>query len=130
MMAEETKEPGVRKPVFRAKCCSECGEEFSPGAQHGDFCKAACRKAFNNRRMIRGAELYDLFMTLRHDRSIAVALGIWKILCRMSAEFRREDVEQRQGRKSWRPARQVLDRHSYLAADVLSRNIAGVRRDR
>ena len=32
------------------------------------FCSQQCRKAFNNRRMSRGALIYDLAMTYRKDR--------------------------------------------------------------
>ena len=100
--------------------CDECGVAFVAKAHHGDFCSTECRKAFNNRRALRGAELYDLFMCLRHDRPIAKALHAWRLICRMAAQFRAEDRAEREGRKSWRPARKVIERHPYLLAIVMS----------
>lgn len=71
--------------------CPECGAEFQPQRSSAHFCSTACRKAFNNRRMTRGAELYDLFMAMRYARGWAKAQGIWQLVCRLAAEWRAED---------------------------------------
>jgi hypothetical protein len=104
----------------RPKSCAECGAPFTPGTFHGEFCGA--------RWAVRGAELYDLFMTLRYDRETGRALKVWKILCRMAAGYRAEDLAGRAGRPSWRPARIVLARRPDLQATVVAVNVAGVRR--
>lgn len=99
--------------------CLECGAPFAPKTPHGEFCSSRCRRAFNNRRAVRGAELYDLFMALRFERELATGLKLWKLLNRMAAGFRAEDVRRRGGRKSWRSARRVIERRPYLKADVI-----------
>lgn len=101
------------------RICTECGVEHMANVKHADFCGTECRRAFNNRRMVRGAELYDLFMALRYDRPLAKALGVWRLMCRMAMGWRAEDVEVRAGRRSWRPAGQVIERHTYLAATAV-----------
>lgn len=90
--------------------CRECGSEFTKGKSPAQlFCRTSCRDLFNSRRKTRGADLYDLFMTMRYDRGTAKLLGVWAILCRMAQNWHEEDVEA--GRKSFLPARQVLERH-------------------
>ena len=120
----------LRRPTMRARACTECGSTFLAEARtpHAEFCGAPCRKAFNNRRMVRGAELYDLVMALRYDRKLATAFKVWKLICRMAATFHEEDATQRAGRKSWRSPRVVVERHPYLRATVVATNIAGNRR--
>lgn len=108
-------------PVGRFKrTCPECGIAFRSAKRHAEFCAATCRKTFNNRRMVRGAELYDLLMTLRYERPVARALGVWKFLCRMAQGYRDQDLHERAGRNSWQPAKAVLERHTYLNATTIS----------
>lgn len=45
--------------------CQECGSPIGERRKGQMFCSSPCRQAFNNRRMQRGAELYDLFRALR-----------------------------------------------------------------
>lgn len=112
--------PGEHPSPRRFKrVCPECGVPHLAAKRSAEFCSGACRKAFNNRRLIRGAELYDLFMTLRHERPLAKALGVWRLLCRFSQAYREEDVRQRDGRPSWRPAKEVIARRPYLHATNL-----------
>lgn len=88
--------------------CKECGGEFKKVRSHEQlFCSSACRTSHTNRRKLRGADLYDLFMTMRYDR--ANAKGVWAVMCRMAQEWNEEDKEA--GRKSFSPARTVLERH-------------------
>lgn len=102
------------------RACKECGatlEGMKPGAR---FCGSKCRLDFNNRRLQRGAEFYDLFMAMRYDREEAQKHGAWSMLCRMAQQMRDEDVAQRAGRKSWQPPSRVLaDRPDLYAVVVI-----------
>ncbi|MGW5961031.1 transcriptional regulator [Methylorubrum thiocyanatum] len=84
-----------------------------------EFCGPACRKAWNNRRLLRGAELYDLFMALRWDRRAATGLHVFTALSRLAAGFRREDTEERAGRRSWASPARIIARRPYLRAERL-----------
>jgi len=106
-------------PRFR-RLCLECGEPFESVSPRAEFCKTGCCKSWNNRRMVRGAELYDLFMSMRFDRGVAQEMGVWSLLCRMAAGFRDEDMQKRQGRASWRSPKTILSRRPYLRAVVLA----------
>jgi len=88
--------------------CLECGKQFKTVRAHEQiFCASECRTAHNNRRKQRGADLYDLFMTMRYDRKNAK--GVWAVMCRMAQDWNEDDMEA--GRKSFSPARKVLERH-------------------
>ena len=99
----------------RVRTCAECGE---PHQRDGLFCSQSCRLAFNNRRLLRGAVLYDLFMALRFDRHAPSVGQAWRAMCRAAAAWRDEDHRQRAGRKSWRPPAEVLSRTPALFALV------------
>ena len=101
--------------------CLECGKPSSSPAANAEFCSTPCRKAWNNRRLTRGAELYDLMMVCRFDRGRAKALRIWTLMCRLVSTFRHEDRRDRDGRRSWSPSEQVLERKPYLTATVVHR---------
>jgi len=109
--------PQAAQAAKTPRVCRECGQSFH--AVTALFCGRACRLAFNNRRIQRGGELYDLFMAMRYERGLAKALGVWKMICRMAQMFRAEDMRDRAGRKSWRDPETVLERHSYLFATVV-----------
>lgn len=94
----------------RTHTCLECGNRISEAGKPKMFCSGPCRQTFNNRRMQRGAQLYDLFMALRYERAAATDRGIWAIMCRVAMDFRREDEAQRAGRKSWQSMSAALDR--------------------
>ena len=87
--------------------CLECG---GPRDLHraGSFCCTPCRKAWGNRRMTRGAELYDLYMAHRFEREAASAMGVFQAINRLASIFRQEDNQVREGRRSWRSPREVL----------------------
>jgi hypothetical protein len=74
--------------------------------------------------MVRGAELYDLFMALRYDRPTAYPLKLWSVVCRAAAIFRDEDLRERSARASWRSPAAILARRPYLTATVLDRGRA------
>ncbi|WP_426221300.1 hypothetical protein [Methylobacterium sp. NFXW15] len=101
------------------RTCLECGQPFGSGVREAEFCGPPCRMVFNNRRAKRGAELYDLFMALRHDRRTATALKVWRLLNRCAAIFREEDRRERAGRRSWRDPAEILARRPYLQAEIL-----------
>lgn len=79
--------------------CQECGAPYAPGKRHGRFCSPACRKAFNNRRMLRGAELYDLYMAARYQRTDYA--GNITTMAQIAMIWREEDEKERAGRLSW-----------------------------
>ncbi len=111
----------THQPKKSIRVCMDCGaplEGLKPGAR---FCTSKCRLAFNNRRLQRGAELYDLFMAMRYDREEAQKHGAWSMLCRMAQQMRDEDVAQRAGRKSWQPPSRVLADRPDLHAVVVIR---------
>lgn len=83
-----------------AKTCLECGAPLNL-TKPGNFCCREHRKDFNNRRMSRGAELYDLVMELRFNRSEAKRKGTWSLLCARAGAFRDADKHYRDGRPSW-----------------------------
>lgn len=103
---------------FRRNCL-ECGQSFAASVSGAEFCGPGCRMVFNNRRAKRGAELYDLFMALRHDRATATLFKVWRLLNRLAAIFRDEDRRERDGRPSWRHPSAIIERRPYLKADVL-----------
>lgn len=87
--------------------CRECGH-FHDKAKAA-FCCTPCRQAWNNRRMQRGAQLYDLFMAVRYQRGLAKVHSLWSIVCRLAQSWREEDVRERGGRPSWRAYTELHD---------------------
>lgn len=102
--------------------CQECGTAFQSKKQ-ALFCCTPCRLSFNNRRMQRGAELYDLFRSLRRERAEAKRLNIWTQICRLELQWQTEDDKQRPGRRSYMPPKKALanlhDKGSIPRGDVL-----------
>ncbi|TIT90380.1 MAG: transcriptional regulator [Mesorhizobium sp.] len=90
------------------KGCLECGKPWNERKPGREFCCSACRLAFNNRRMKRGAEMYDLFRAMRRERDQAKLLGIWAEMCRLELRWQQEDDLQRPGRRSYMPPRKAL----------------------
>jgi hypothetical protein len=81
-----------------------------------EFCGTPCRKNFNNRRATRGTMIYDMFMAIRYDRSAATLLHAWTLMCRMAREFRQEDIQQRESRKSWLSPWAIRQRYARFSA--------------
>lgn len=104
--------------------CRECGQPFT--ATNGGrgsapiFCSAVCKKSHGNRRMLRGAKLYDMFMLLRYERGLAKARGIWALACELARQWRAEDVRDRAGRQSWRSYDEMHDSLAPLRVTVLA----------
>ncbi len=109
----------------RNGACRECGATFSAQRQGREFCRAACRRAFYNRKALRGAQLYDLIMALRFERPRAEELGAWSLLCRLAASYKAADDRERAGRRSWDGIDKVRDRSTHLLATIIGRNVAG-----
>ncbi|ESQ82361.1 hypothetical protein AEAC466_17200 [Asticcacaulis sp. AC466] len=99
--------------------CLTCGAALRSSSRTIEFCQDACRRAFNNRRAVRGAEFYDLYMAIRYDRSEAKRLKAWTKLTKLARSYREEDMRERNGRKSWKPLKAVLMRHTHLNSKVI-----------
>lgn len=106
------------QPRATLRLCLECGQTVA-AAGEAIFCTAVCRSQWNNRRLKRGAELYDLFMAHRFDRKAAGEAKVISLMNRLASNFRREDQDTRGGRRSWRPLRAVLGDHPSLRAVVV-----------
>ena len=102
-------------PVCR---CLNCGEAFTPARlAKAEFCGRACNSAWQNRRLRRGAMLYDLLMILRFQRSIASRFKIWRTMNRLASFFRDEDKAEREGRRSWRTIQSIRNERPDLWAE-------------
>lgn len=106
--------------TYKSRECNECGSCYQPRRCDEFFCSTPCRKAFDNRAMVRGRELYHLFMVMRYERGTAKLLGIWAIMCRMATAWREEDNAERNGRKSWQAPKKVV---SKLPVTVTSKDV-------
>lgn len=103
----------------KQRVCRECGASLSGRDPRAEVCSVACRKSFNNRRMTRGAELYDLFMNLRYERGLAKTFGLYRLMCRMAQAWREEDKRDRDGRASYLSAAACKDRSAIYMATVV-----------
>jgi len=82
--------------------CYETGRPLPESAPaSARFIDAEARQAWNNRRKVRGSQLYDLFMAYRYDRQAAKALGLFSQLCKLAQAWRDED--KMVGRTSFEP---------------------------
>lgn len=92
--------------------CLNCGNAFESNRPKGTVfqCSGECRREFNNRRATRGAEIYDLMMTLRYDRQAATDDAVWSKACALLASFRADDGTTRGGRRSWQDHNAVIAR--------------------
>jgi hypothetical protein len=104
--------------IFKS-VCRECGVACTSNKAGKFFCGTPCRQAFNNRRMQRGAELYDLFMSLRYERDLETDLDLRTAMSRMAQVMRQEDERERDGRKSWQNPNTVLADRLDLKVEVL-----------
>ncbi len=103
-------------PLRRDCRCLECGEGFTAHRRR-EFCSRACTRAWNNRRMVRGAMLYDLVMILREDRKLATLHKVWRTINRLARHYRDEDETGRAGRRSWRPLAAIKQSNPWLWAE-------------
>lgn len=82
-------------PNYPARCCRWCAAGFTPRHPSQDFCCPEHGKLFNNLRMVRGAELYDLFCGMRSERALAKELDVWTEMCRLELRWKQEDGAHR-----------------------------------
>ena len=94
--------------------CKECGAEFETPKGSGLLCSSAHRLAFNNRRIQRGGEMYDLVMSMRFDRGREPENKAWSLLCTIAGRFRDEDKQHRDGRKSWSSPKRMRNINSRI----------------
>lgn len=113
--------PSVPSRPSRVCVCLNCGESFEQGRKAAEFCSRKCVRAWNNRRYIRGAELYDLMMIQRFDRGEATKHKVWTALTRLTRQYRDEDIRERGGRRSWRRLRSIIDNKIVLWTQVFRR---------
>ena len=104
--------------------CRECRETFA-ASKAAAFCPGtSCRRDWNNRRQQRGAQLYDVFMTMRGERQLTTDLknnqgiNLWTVACQLAADWKLEDEQQRGGRRSYQfiPDLIKAGKFAYLAA--------------
>lgn len=91
------------------RICRECGCDISALKKGATFCSPDHRKAFNNRRMIRGAELYDLIMAQNYERELRKPEALMSVISNLARAYRDSDKVLRDGRKSW-DAKETLKR--------------------
>lgn len=107
--------------------CLECSAPITARRIGQEFCSPTCRQKFNNRRMQRGAEIYDLLRALRRERSEAKALNIWTQICRLELKYQTEDEQERPGRRSYMPPKKALailhDKGSLQRGEILQKPI-------
>lgn len=96
--------------------CAECGVSFA-SVKASRFCSSAHRVAFQNRRVMRGAILYDLWMTNRHERGLAKTLKVLHRMTRLAMYWHEQD----KGRKTWEDARKAVARTNWAEATVVFR---------
>lgn len=64
--------------------------------------------------MVRGAELYDLLMVTRYERTLAAKFKVWRTINRLARHFREADERERAGRRSWRRLLSVMETKLFL----------------
>jgi hypothetical protein len=111
------------------RCCRECGASFSAKRDTREYCDASCRRTWNNRRVSRGAILFDAVMAWRFERNAFEEVCGRRLFSQLASVFRAEDERQRAGRRSWDDARRVKQRNPEIFASVvIGTNVAGNRR--
>lgn len=109
--------------MTKLQVCQECGQPLTARRAGQEFCKPACRQTFNNRRMQRGAELYDLFRAMRRERADAKGMNLWTEMCRLELKWQTEDDAARPGRRSYMPPQKAItilkDKGSLPRGEVL-----------
>jgi hypothetical protein len=123
-------EPSIADNQHANAICRECGSAFVQSRAGVEFCGPTCRRVWNNRRLRRGAILYDLFMASRYELGEAKRLKLWREMNRLAALWREEDRVA--GRKSYSVPAVVIarlqDDGRLPRGELLCTNAAGVRR--
>ena|SRR5881628_67006 len=98
----------------RLNACCECGGPITSVRHDAAFCTPKCRKAYNNRRMQRGAELIELYWHTRFNRQEAIEFGIRTIMDNMVSTWNEEDKAA--GRRHAAPLKELMQRNiRYIA---------------
>lgn len=92
------------------RTCRECGLPVFSNDARAAFCRATCRGAWNNRRAVRGAELYDLVMAARFEAEATRGLDLVSLMRRATAAWHREDIAERAGRRSYADPEELAKR--------------------
>jgi hypothetical protein len=87
--------------------CRECGASLAGRHHRTRFCNNHCKEAFNNRRWARGTELYDFLMATRYERDEKEA---WNVLTSLAMGYRDQDKAVRDGRMSWVPFKEAMEK--------------------
>lgn len=103
-----TREEWMTAAAEQRKTCKECGHPYSYQKGSKLFCSHECGVAFNNRRLERGAEMYDLVMSMRFERKTAKQNELWTTVCRLASAYRDADKTKRDGRQSWKKIDKAL----------------------
>lgn len=107
--------------------CPECGTPLTASVGRGRpkrYCSVQCDKAFDNRRMTRGALMYDLVMMWRWDRQAERKHDIRKLMGRVASEYFTED----QRWPTWREIEDVLHDVTHLRFTAKVQDMTGRRR--
>jgi len=92
--------------LTKPRTCRECQKPLEKTMKaNSEFCCTACRVGWRNRRMSRGADLYDLFMNMRYNRDAAKEAGVWTEMCRLAEQWNDED--------------KAADRQTFFRADEM-----------
>lgn len=106
--------------------CPECQTPLTVSVGRGRpkrYCSVQCGKAFDNRRMTRGAIVYDLMAVMRFERSKAKRLGVWATLCRVM-----KDLHDADDSKTWRDIEDVLADLTHLRFTAKVQDMTGRRK--
>lgn len=76
--------------------CRECGTAYTPTHLQQEFCSPVCKKAWNNRAMVRGLAAYELLMEWRARRR-------WSLISALCALVRDWRAEDRDAGRTYRP---------------------------
>jgi hypothetical protein len=84
-----------------SRCCAECDKAFEAKRREAEFCSTECRKVYNNRRAMRGAEIYDIAMAWRFGDGEGRIAEAQSLLCALLSGYNEEDKRSRKGRRSY-----------------------------
>lgn len=87
--------------------CKECNNPFESRQYNAAFCGAPCQRAFNNRRLQRGAVLYDLLMIEAYDPEAFKRHGLAERRQELIERFHEEDTAANR-KRSWKRANEVM----------------------
>ncbi len=83
--------------------CKDCGTALTARktetGRQAEFCSTECRKAFNNRRAMRGSVFYDIIMSGRYNRKGNP--DYISTMTMIARYFREADEKVREGRPTW-----------------------------